>query len=189
MRQQGTGFMHNGAQLFSAQVLVARLVDIDAEQTQKAVGNAVDEPYQRVSHLEHGLQQIGGGKGDAFGMQRCQGFGRNFGKNQDDQGQTGRGNGDTGVAPEADGNDGSDGGCQNVDEVVTDQNQADQSIRSLQQTVGLACTAVAAFDQVTQSVAVEGHHPGFGAGKKCRAKNQQDQNASECAYRRIVQGT
>ena len=81
------------------------------------------------------------------------------------------------VAPQSHGDDGGNGGGEDVNEVVADQDDANQAIRSVKQVVHAHGSTVFAFHHVSQTVAVKGHHPGFRAGKESRHQDKDAQNA------------
>ncbi len=120
-------------------------------------------------------------------MQGRQGFGRDFAEHQHDQGHGDGGDQNAGLAQEVDGDDGRQRRRQNIDEIVAEQNDADQPIRPLQQPAGAQRGLVAGFGAVAQAVAVEGHQSGFGTGEKSGTANQQRQGDEQQPYMNIVQ--
>ena len=94
-------------------------------------------------------------------MQCGDGFWGYLGKNQDHQRQHNRCDGDAGITIEPDGYYGRYGRGQYVDQVVADENETDQPIRSLQQFAGAPGSFVSAAHQVLQPVAVEREHAGL----------------------------
>ena len=66
-------------------------------------------------------------------MQRCDRLGGDFGKNQDHQSQRQCGYGNPRISKQSDGNDSGDGRGENIDEIIPDENQANQSVGALEQ--------------------------------------------------------
>ena len=81
-------------------------------------------------------------EGDSLWMERGNGFWRDFRKDQDYERQRQGGDRNAGVAKKSDSNDCCDSRGQNVDQVVANQNQPDQSVGSLQKSDGSSRSAV-----------------------------------------------
>src|SRR5690606_25671729 len=95
---------------------------------------------------------------------------------ENDHGQCHRGDGDPGIAPDAHGHNGGQGGGKDIDDIVADQDGTQQSVGPTQHALGPAGGLIALLAQVFEPVAVEAHHPGFGTGNEGRADNQQRQD-------------
>ena len=72
------------------------------------------------------------------------------------------------LAEQAEGDDGDERGGGGVDQVVAEQDHAEQLVGLGEQLGGESCAAVAGLGQVLQPVAVERHHAGFGDGEEAR---------------------
>ena len=175
-RDQGAALRHQGAQLFLGQVLVDRALGVHSQHMQQAVGDAADQPHQRVHDFQQRQQDEAGGERNLFGVQGGDRLGGDLGKDQHHQGQGHGGDENAGVAPQANGDDGGNGGGENVDQVVADQDQADKPVRALQQLAGAFCAMVVVFLQVFQPIAVERHHACFRTGKKSGKEYEGSQN-------------
>ncbi len=175
-RDHAAGFVDHGAQLVTGQAVGAAADIAHAEQAQQAIGDAIDQPDQRVEQLEQRFQHQRGRIGDALRIHGGHGLGRHFGKDQHHDGQHGGRDGRTRDITEVmDRDDGRQRGGQVVDEVVADQDDADQAVRTGKQagnTLGAALTALGA---VTETVAVDRHHAGLGTREEGRQDDQDDQ--------------
>ncbi|MNE78807.1 hypothetical protein D3C80_1752440 [compost metagenome] len=138
----------------------------EAQQLEQEVGDAVDEPDQGGEGHHQPLEDPGGGVGDAFGKHGRQCLGSDFPEYQHHQGEAEGGNGDADVPEQPDADYGGDGGGQDVDQVVADQDEAKQAVRSGQQLFDPTGRLVLGLGQMPQLVAVEGHQTGFGTGEE-----------------------
>ena len=105
------------------------------------------------------------------------GFRRGFGQHQKNKSEYHRTERITDIAHQPDGNDYAQGGYVEVDDVITEQNQAQQAVRTVQQVGGVDGPPVAVIGKMAQTVAVDRHHAGFGAGKERGDSDQQEQDA------------
>jgi hypothetical protein len=153
---------------------------------QQAVGDRVDAPHQGVEHVHQRVQHVGGGEGDALGVQRGQRLRRHLADDQHQDRHRAGGDRDPRVAPDPQRDHGGDHGGEDVDEVVADQDQPEQAVGTLQQPRGETRAAMV-LAQVLQPVAVERHHPGFGCGEEGRHQKAGDENAEQQFQRGIVQ--
>ncbi len=101
------------------------------------------------------------GKGNLFRVQSRDGLGRDLRKYEDDDSQYDARGVNARVTPKTDGDDRSDHRGEHVDQVIADENKADEPIRSLQQFARPQRAPVVLFLQVLQPVAVECHHAGL----------------------------
>ena len=99
-------------------------------------------------------------------MQGRNGLGGNLAEDQHHQGEGHGGYQDTGVTPQAYGDNGGNRRGENIDQVVADQDQADKPVRTLQQFACAYGATVPVFLQVFQPVAVERHHARFRTGEE-----------------------
>ena len=109
-------------------------------------------------------------------MQGGNGLGCDFREDQNHQCQRHGGNKDAGVTPQADGNHRGNRRGEDIDEVVSDQDQADESVRTVQQFAGSYSAMVIVFLQVFQPIAVERHHAGFRAGEESGKEYERSEN-------------
>ena len=107
-------------------------------------------------------------------MERGIGLGGNLGEDQDDQGQQPGGDADRRLAAQTQRDDGGQRRGHDIGEVVAEQDESDQPIRSLQQFAGDARAAMSLIGQVPQLVAVHGQERGLGAGEKGREQDQHE---------------
>ena len=128
-RNHGAGFVDHGAQLISGQMVTVAGQALDANQAQQAVGDRIDQPYQRVEHLEQRLQRHGCRVGDTLGLDGRIGLGADLGEYQDHDGQDQRGNGRAGdLAEKVNGQHRGQGRRQVIDQIIADQDHADQPV-------------------------------------------------------------
>ena len=108
-------------------------------------------------------------------MERGNGFWRDLRKDQDHERQRQGGDRNAGVAKKSDSNDCRDSRGQNVDQIVANQNQPDQSVGSLQESDGSSRSAVTRPLEMPQTVAVERHHARLRARKERGDQNENCQ--------------
>jgi hypothetical protein len=120
------------------------------------------EAYQGHQHPQQRQQHHAGGEGDAFRVQRGDGLRGDLGEDQDHQRQQEGGDDDARVAVETDRDDRGDRRGGDVDEVVADQDQADQPVRALEQRWRAGRRGV---------VACAGVSGGSGSATSCRSRS------------------
>ena len=163
----GAGFMYHRAQLVAGQVVGAAVDVADAQQPQQTVGNGIDQPHERVEQLEQRFEGHRRGVRDAFGLDGGEGLGRDLGEDQDHDGQRRRGDGRPGdIAEEVNGDDRGNRRREIVDEVVADEDDADEAVGATEQSQHALGRALAAIGLMRQAVAVDRHHPGFRTGEE-----------------------
>jgi len=163
-----------GPQFVAVEPFQRHHVGLDAEGFEQQVGERIHQPDDRVEHLEQGDQDIRSRERHPFRVQGGQRLWRDLGEDQhDDRHHQGR-NPDAVVAELADGDDRRDRGCEDIDHVVAQQDQADQAVGPCQQFLGETGAAVATVGQVFQAIAVDGHQAGFRTREK-PGKYDQDQ--------------
>ncbi len=113
-------------------------------------------------------------QGDAWRVQRGIGFRRNFGEDEDNNGEGDGGVEDAEVAVEADADDGAERGGGDVDEVVAEQDGANEAVGAFQQMMGAFGAFVAFIRLVFEFVAVERHHRGFRGREEGREGKTED---------------
>ena len=163
---QAAGLIHHGTQFLGAEVVVALLIGVDACQAQEDVADAVDQPDQRRQQSLQWLEGDAGREGHALWAHGCKGLGGNLGKHQHDDGDHHGCNRSATVTQPANGQNGGHGGGKIVDEVVADQDDRQQPVGALEQSLHPGSRLVPLAGQMTQPVAVDGHHAGFAAGEK-----------------------
>ena len=186
-RDQAAGLVDDCAQLFRTQVIVVLIVGTNSAQPQQHHADTVDHPHQGCEQDLQGFQQHTGREGDPFRFHGRIGLRGDFGKHQHDDGDYHRRHGGTAVAEPADRQNGGHGGGEVVDEIVADQDDGQQSVSPLEQTLHPGGGLVALTGQVAQTIAVDRHHAGFTAGKEGRAKNQGNQGAYQPPVRIGIQ--
>ncbi len=185
-RDHRAGLADDGAQLLGTERVLRALVGVDAEQLQQPVGDLVDAPHRGIKHVHQRVQHVGRGEGDALGVQRGQRLRRHLADDQHQDRHCAGGDRDSRIAPYPQRDHGADRRGEDVDEVVADQDQPDQAVRTLEQPRGETGAAVV-LAQMLQPVAVERHHPGFGTGEECRHQKAGNENAEQQFQRGIVQ--
>ncbi len=103
--------------------------DIHAEQPQQAVGDQVDQPHDGVGHLEQRVVDQRGRVRQPLGPQRGEGLWRHLGEDQDDQSQDAGAGRHRAFAADPQRDDRDQRGGEDIDEIVAQQDQADQAIR------------------------------------------------------------
>ena len=157
--------MHNRAQLFFADRLRVFHIGAQAKQAHQTGGDQVGKQHHRQHQLHQHIQQQGAWESNFFRIQRGYGFRHHFGYDQHHQSQHTGGNRHPGIAIQAHTNNRGNGRSEDVNQVVANQDKAEQAIRALQQVLGTLRAAVSFFGHMPQPVAVQRHHAGFGAGK------------------------
>ena len=171
-----TAFLDQGSQFLEVQPLQRFDISLEAEGLEDHVGEAVDQPDDRREDLEQNDEHIGGRKGDFFRMKRCHGFRGDFGEDEYDDGHCQGRDPDAAVTQKADADDRSDRRREDVDEVVAQQDEADQPVGLSQQVLCNFRTAGSAVRQVAQPVTIQGHQTCFRARKKAGEQQKYDQN-------------
>ncbi|MNS98361.1 hypothetical protein D3C72_1327250 [compost metagenome] len=148
-RNLRAGFMDDGAQLVFAQCAADHHVGFYTDHAHQQAGNHVEQPDQRHHQDQQRAEQEAARIGDFLRVEGGDGFRQDFSKHQDDKRQyTGR-NRDTGVAIEAHPNNSAQRGGENIDQVVADQHQANQTIGLAQQLFNASGGTVALFSAMT----------------------------------------
>ena len=186
-RDQAAGLIDHGTQLLRTQVIVVLVMGTDAAQPQQHHADAVDHPHQGGEQHLQGFQQHTGGEGHAFGLHGCIGLRGNFGKHQHDDRDHHRRHRSPAVAQPADRQNGGHSSSEIIDEIVTDQDDGQEPVGTLEQPLHPGGGLVTLAGQMTQSVAVDRHHAGFTAGEEGRAKNQGNQGAYQPPVRVGIQ--
>ena len=187
LRDHRAGLVDHGSQLFATQCIALGILGEDPQQAQHRVGHQVDQPDQRKQQAQQRCVDPRRGEGKAFRVQGSHGLGRNLGENQHHQGQQPRGNCDRAFAAKADRNDRCQRRCQDIHEVVAQQDQPDQAVGLVQQPACQLRPGMAGVGEVAQSVAVERHQRGFGAGKERRQEQEEHQCAEQGTEGQFVQ--
>ena len=139
------GIVNDGAQFLGGQARLTDAPRVKSQQPQQAVGDDVDQPHHRVQQFQQRREDGAGREGDAFRVQGGDGLGGDLCEHQQHQGQQQRADGDAGITQQANGDDGDDGGRQHVDQVIANQDQADQAVGTLEQPAGPPRAAVVLF--------------------------------------------
>ena len=120
-------------------------------------------------------------------MQCCNSFGCNLGEDKHHNSQQYGRNGNARVAVKADGDNGRDSRGQNVNEIIANEDETNQSIGPFKQLAGSAGSPMALGAEVFQTISVERHHAGFGTGKETRNQYQYGENEKKQSQRGVVQ--
>ena len=99
---------------------------------------------------------------------------RDFGEDEDDDGQDDGGEQHAKVAVKTQADDGAERGGGDIDEVVAEEDGADEAVGVFEQVAGAFGALVAFVREVFEFVAVERHHRGFRGRKKTPRKRGDD---------------
>ena len=117
-------------------------------------------------------QDIGGRYRDALRVQGRERLGGNLGEDQHHQRQHAGCNGDADFAEQAQADHRGHRRRQDIDQIVAEQDQANQAIRALQQFLRQPRAALTEFGAVREPIAINGHQTGFAAGEECGQEQQ-----------------
>ena len=117
-------------QFFVAQCFFDGVVGFDAERAQDEADDSVQKGNQWREEAHQAGEDARDRQGDACCMQRSIGFRRNFRKDEDNDGENDGGVEDAEVAVETDTDNGTERGGGDVDEVVAEQDGADEAVRA-----------------------------------------------------------
>ncbi len=106
-------------------------------------------------------------------MQCGQCLGGSLGEHQDHERQNNRANRHSGFATDSEGDERDQGSRRKIDQIVAEQDQSDQPVRSLQKAFSDAGAPVSFARFVAKLIAVQTHQRRFRAGEK-RGKQQQE---------------
>ena len=166
IRDAAAGLMDHGAQFFARQRLQLGVARAYSKQEQDGVRRGIGQPDQGIGDLEQRVVDQGRGERHAFGIQRGESLRRGLGEDQDDQRQAQRADRDRRFAPEIPGDDRDQRGGEDVDEIVAEQDQADDPARPAQQSFGQARAAVAVARLVAELIAIQTHQRRFRTRKE-----------------------
>gem|GEM_PF-6286412 len=178
----------HGAQFFAAELWRRGRPRLLTEQSQNAVGYQVHRGHHRKDDFSQWFEYPGCRKGDLLGVQRGEGLGRDFRKNQGQESHDTDRDRNPGFAEQAQGDDRRDRGREVVDQQISEQDQAEQPVGSLEQATGALCAVMSLVaGEMPQPVAVERHQRRFRAREKRRAENAQHECAAQRAQGDFVQ--
>ena len=186
-RDQCPGFRDDGAEFVATQGIPVGSGWREPQQVQHAVRHPVDGEHQRLKDDEQPGEDVCGGKRDTFGVKCRERLWGYFGEDQDDQGEKACRQGDAGLAEQAQRQYRREGRCGDVHEVVPEEDQADESVRTLQKSARAPRAPMSGPGEMTQPVAVQGHHARLGAGETCREDDEDDEGADQDSQRNIAQ--
>ena len=104
---------------------------------------------------------------------------RHLREDEDDRGEHEWHQGEPEVSNQADRNQRRHGYREEVDQVVAEEDQPNQPIRPLEQSLGADRTAVAMPGEMPQAVPIERHHAGLGAGEAGRKHDENQERKDE----------
>ena len=133
------------------------------------------------------MRTYAAGNANALGVQCRERLRRHLGEYQDDQGEEARRDGDARLAKQAQREHRRQRGRGDVDEVVPEKNQADESVRALEQMTRAARAPVSGPGEMAEPVPVQGHHAGLGSGEKSREDDEDDEGANQKGDRNVTQ--
>ena len=184
---QRAGFVHHGAQLVGAELLGIHIGGKDSQQAQHTVGEPVDGGHNGIKDSQERLQNNRGRERNAFGVQRRQRLRRHFRKHQNHHGEHKGRESEARLAHDAPGDERRQHRGDNIDEVVAEQDQADEPVRAFQQLRGAFCPLVPALGEVAQAIPVQGHHAGFRTGEKRRKKDENNECPEQNTQGKVTQ--
>ena len=155
----------------------------NAEQSQQAVDEQIQQPDDRIDHLEQRVIDQRGGQRDARRVQRRDRLRRNVAEDQDDDRQDEGGHEHGSLAAEALRENRHERGRRDVHGVVAEQDEADQAIGPLEQPLGEASAAMAGAGLMPQPIAIEAHQRRLGGREERRQHEQDDDQDDQQAYR------
>ena len=166
--QQRAGFTDQGAQFVDGQVVIIDILRVYAAQAQQAIGDEVDQPDHGPDDLLQRVIDVGRGQRHALGMQgrerlRCQ-----FRENQDHQREQDGAGCDPQRAAELQRDVADQLGGGDIDDVIAQQDHADQAIRSFEELVCQLGAAMAVSGPMAEAVPIDAHQRSFGPGEKSR---------------------
>ena len=174
-RHHHAGFRHDGAQLLGAQRVRCDLIGPHAEQPQQAVREQVQQPDDRVRHLEQReVDQRRRQRDSRGGFSAAIVFGATSEKISTTIVSDESRREDRAFAADPQREDRHERQPRRVRRGVAEQDQPDQPVGPLQEPLGDARGAVAGARLMPQPIAVEAHQRGFGAGEKRRQHEQDD---------------
>ena len=171
---------HQRADLVGRQLLrLVALGRVDAHEREQARHEQVHEPHHRREELEQRSQHVGERQRDALGVGCANHLRRDLGEHEDQERDQQRADAERDLvfAEELDRDDRHQGRRSRVDEVVAEQDHAEQSMGLPQQDGGALCAAVALADEVLQPVTVQRHHARFGNREEGRDHEQHAERA------------
>ena len=113
------------------------------------------------------------------GMQGREGLGRHFREHEDERCEHEWHEGKAEIPHEPDRDQGGDRDGQEIHQIVAEQDEPDQAIRTFEQGVRAPCASVCVLGEVAQPIAVQRHHRGFGAGKACGQHDQHEERRDQ----------
>ena len=172
LRNHGARFLDHGTQFFTAQGLARAFQFAHAENGQHAVRHPVQGRHEWPQYELQGPQDERGRESNAFRVNGSEGFGHYLGKHQQNGGQDRARHEQRMFAPQLQGHDRRYLCDYDVDEVVAEQQQADQAVRTFEQFLCRLRGAVAALGEVLQAITIERHHGGLGTREERRDQDQ-----------------
>ncbi len=162
------GFVHQRAELLGLQRVVGSAHAALTKQPQHRVRQRVGHQHQRIQHFQHGHVNKRCREGDPLGVPCRQRLWRDLGENQHHQHQQRSGNCNAGFAVQPQGDHRRQRRGRQVDRIVAEQDQPDETVRALEQARRKDGTAVPGLCQVAQAVAVQRHQRGFRTREEAR---------------------
>ena len=191
-RQSAGRFQHDGAQFLQPEaVALPRVRLLDMQQLQDALHEQVDEPHHRVRQRQQRREQQRRRVGDAFGKGCPDHLRRDFAEHQDQKSeqQRRREQHHFAVAEQANGQHGRQRARGGIDQIVAQQDHAQELVGLVQQRLRPHRAAHAGLGGVAQAIAVDRHHRRLGRGKKCRSEQQNGKHGKKRAGGNTIQST
>ena len=167
--------------------MLCRVFRRDAAQAQQAVADQVDDVDHREQRPLQQCVDIGRRQANALRIQCGERLRSGFAEDQYDEGQRERRDRHTAVAAEPQADDGGHRGGQFDRQHIAEQDQADQSVGSLEQRLRQSSAALALLGAMFEPIAVHRHQAGFGTGEERGQRNQHKQQAKQRRCRDLVQ--
>ncbi len=164
--------IHRAANFFvGVDKLIAFLLP-DADKAQHAPNHPLHRAHDRRQYADDQAHGLGDGESEAVCASDRQRFGQNLGEHQDENGHHDRGDGNRALAKLGLQHPCREGGGENVEEGVGQQNGADNTLAIADKEIHIAGRARTFLLQLMHACAGNGGQRGFGAGEE-RGHDQQ----------------
>ena len=189
LRQEVTAFQDQRAQLLHRQGMGVVGLRLQAQGPEQETHEQVHEPDDRIYQLEQRREDIGRGKRNALRITRPHHLGADFAEYENEKSDH-QGTGcerEFAFAEQPERYYGDESGRCRVDQVVSQQDHAEQAIGAGKQLRSEACPTVAGLGQMPQPITVERHHAGFGNRKERGNDEQHDERNQQRRKRNFIQ--
>ena len=182
LRDVVRALQHQGAQLLHRQrIAVAVLSRLQADDAQERAHEQVDEPHHGIDEAQQRREHVRHAQRDRLGIGGADHLRGDLAEHQDREGhgQRAQAQGELAVAEELHGDDRDECRAGRVDEVLPEQEHAEQTVGVLQQIGRQARSPIAGLDQMAQAETIERHHAGLGEREERREEQESDEDADQ----------